>query len=78
MRSMRTSKRWTDAERQKVRDHYSYIGTRELAKALPGRSPRSIMSAANRLGVKKCQDRLREMGRENVATRYEEPEAPEE
>jgi len=41
----------------------------ELARRL-GRSVKSVVSKAHNLGMKKSDDRLREMGRENVSVRY--------
>lgn len=62
--------RWTETEKQHIQAHYSAIGARKLRELLPTRSEMAIMDMASRLGVHKCQDRLREMGRENVNVRW--------
>ncbi len=60
--------RWSAAEKAFLREHYPWIANERLAEH-SGRSVRSLTSAATRLGVKKCHERLGEMGRENQAGR---------
>lgn len=66
--------RWSETEKQHVREHYEAIGARKLRELLPTRSEVSIMDMASRMGLRKCHDRLREMGRENVLVRWSKRE----
>ena len=57
---------WSARDKKTLCEHYPYISSKKLTEAFPGRSARAITSLANRhLGLRKAQDRLREMGREN-------------
>ncbi len=56
---------WKEKEIARLKDHYPFISGKDLTKAFPGRSVRGITTMANRRGLQKCQERLREMGREN-------------
>lgn len=60
---MTNRERWTEEEKQIVREHYRDIGTSQLSQALPRRSPGAIADMAGRMGVKKSEERLKEMGR---------------
>jgi hypothetical protein len=63
--------RWGENEIALLRDGYSRVTNLVLARQL-GRSVASVANKANQLGLKKDSDVLREMGRRNVATRYEQ------
>ncbi|MHC4378418.1 MAG: SANT/Myb-like DNA-binding domain-containing protein [Planctomycetota bacterium] len=65
--------RWTEAELQILRELYPLRPNLEIAHQLK-RSVKSVVSKAYHLGLKKDPQRLREMGRENVALRYEDDE----
>jgi hypothetical protein len=56
---------WTKQELETLRAHYPFISATRLPAALPGRSVRSITTTAYRQKLRKCHDRLKEMGREN-------------
>ena len=62
--------RWKSEELEFLRENYAVQPNLELAKQL-GRSVKSVVSKAHHLGLKKSDDRLREMGRENVSVRYQ-------
>ncbi|MEZ5979443.1 MAG: hypothetical protein R3F34_14660 [Planctomycetota bacterium] len=62
--------RWTEEDLEKLRELYASTPNLEIAKAL-SRSVKSVVSKAHHLGLKKDEDRLREMGRENVKRRYQ-------
>lgn len=73
--------RWTETEKQYLREHYPYIGTKKLTELLPGRTPMAIYRQAFMSDMKKTHDRLIEQGRENVALRkdrqvFKTPEPP--
>jgi hypothetical protein len=61
--------RWTSAEIQRLTELYPNTSNLDIAQAL-GRSVKSVVSKAHNMGLKKDEDRLREMGRENVSLRY--------
>jgi hypothetical protein len=61
--------RWTDAELVVLREMYPTAANLEIARRL-SRSVKSVVSKAHHLGLKKDEERLRAMGRENVALRY--------
>jgi hypothetical protein len=65
--------RWTEEELQILRELYPLRPNLEIAHQLK-RSVKSVVSKAYHLGLKKDPERLREMGRENVALRYEDDE----
>ncbi len=56
---------WSKREMDTLKAHYPFIPAKQMAQALQGRSVSAIMSMANREELKKCHDRLQEMGREN-------------
>lgn len=62
-------KHWTPHEKQILKEHYAYIGNHELQEALMLRTTGAIRLQGSRMGLKKAHDRLREMGRENIALR---------
>lgn len=64
------NKHWNSKEADIVRKHYPHVSNADLARALPGRSPRAILSHANRMGLLKHPERLREVGKENMAKRW--------
>lgn len=61
--------RWSKPEIEQLREIYPTMANLEIAAKL-NRSVKSVVSKAHNLGLKKEADRLREMGRENVAMRY--------
>jgi hypothetical protein len=61
--------RWSDQELDLLRRSYPNTPNLELARRL-NRSVKSVVSKAHHLDLKKDVERLREMGRENVALRY--------
>lgn len=61
--------RWNDAEIERLRQLYPESPNLDIARELR-RSVKSIVSKAHDLGLRKNEDRLREMGRENVRQRY--------
>ena len=61
--------RWTKPEIEQLREMYPTVSNLDIAQKL-NRSVKSVVSKAHNLGLKKEADRLREMGRENVAMRY--------
>lgn len=62
--------RWTASELALLRRDYPSRSNIEIARGL-GRSVKSVVSKAHHLGLQKSQDRLREMGAENVRKRYD-------
>lgn len=66
--------RWTDQELDTLRELYPHRPNLEIARRLD-RSVKSVVSKAHNMGLKKAPQRLREMGRQNVALRYREDEA---
>ncbi|MEM7515832.1 MAG: hypothetical protein AAF368_02765, partial [Planctomycetota bacterium] len=61
--------RWDQAEIDKLRELYPDHANLDIAKML-NRTVKSIVSKAHNLGLKKDDERLRAMGRENVSRRY--------
>jgi hypothetical protein len=61
--------RWTKPEIEHLKEMYPTVSNLDIAQRL-NRSVKSVVSKAHNLGLKKEADRLREMGRENVAMRY--------
>lgn len=61
--------RWGKPEIELLKELYPATSNLEIAARL-NRSVKSVVSKAHNLGLKKEADRLREMGRENVAMRY--------
>ena len=61
--------RWRPEELELLRKKYDTESNLEISKKL-GRSVKSVVSKAHHLGLKKSDDRLREMGRANVSVRY--------
>ena len=61
--------RWTAAQLEWIRREYPERSNLELARML-GRSAKSIVSKAHRLGLKKTSERKRLMGMENADRRY--------
>lgn len=68
--------RWSEEEKKTLRDHYAYISNEDLSKALPGRTARSLNDCAQRMGLKKSQDRLREMAQANISKRKDRQSEP--
>jgi hypothetical protein len=62
--------RWTAGDLSALRRLYPDHGNVEIARILE-RSVKSVVSKAHGLGLRKSEDRLREMGKANVALRYE-------
>jgi len=69
--------RWTAEDVEKLRELYPETPNLDIAHAL-GRTLKSVVSKAHDLGLKKSSQRLRDMGRENVALRYrpDDPSQP--
>jgi len=63
--------RWDLASIEALKFAYPTISNHELAQQL-GRSIKSVVSKAHTLGLKKTHARLQQMGRDNVAKRYEQ------
>ena len=61
--------RWADDEIKQLEKLYPDHSNLEIAKILD-RSVKSVVSKAHNLGLKKDDDRLKAMGRENVSRRY--------
>jgi hypothetical protein len=61
--------RWSQEELRTLRELYPTAANLDIAQRLD-RSVKSIVSKAHHIGIKKDVERLREMGRENVALRY--------
>lgn len=61
--------RWSADEEARLKDLYPTISNHEIAQTLR-RSTKSIVSKAHALGLKKSDERLRQMGRVNVSKRY--------
>ena len=59
-------KHWTEEEKAVLKSHYANISARDLTKVLQGRSPGAVCDQAERLGLRKSHERLRELGSENV------------
>jgi hypothetical protein len=68
-RSSTTMPRWRAEEIAVLRESYPTESNLALARRL-GRSVKSVVSKAHHLRLEKSPERLREMGRENVAVRY--------
>lgn len=66
--------RWRPEDVEKLRALYPETPNLEIAKQLE-RTLKSVVSKAHDLGLKKSPDRLRDMGRENVALRYRRDDA---
>lgn len=62
--------RWTDEEIGYLNQFYPFIPAAELAELFERRPPRAIAAKASRMGLQKCPERLREMGRDNVLIRW--------
>jgi hypothetical protein len=73
-RTMPFTKPWTEVEKKRLREHFPFVGSKALSEAYDGRSAKALNDMAQRCGVKKSPERLREMGRENVGKRRETPE----
>lgn len=63
--------RWRADELELLARDYPVLSNLELARTL-GRSVKSVVSKAHHLGLKKSEERLRTMGRENVSLRYQD------
>lgn len=60
--------RWSSEELERLVELYPNTPNLDIAHRL-GRSVKSVVSKAHHMGLKKCDERLREMGRQNVALR---------
>lgn len=65
--------RWSAKEIETLRREYPTRSGVELAHML-GRSVKSIVSRAYKMKLKKDEERLKVMGKENVALRYADPQ----
>ena len=65
--------RWKEEELAILRETYADGSNLEIARRL-GRSVKSVISTAHRLGLRKSPDRLHEMGRTNVRARFSRSE----
>ncbi len=61
--------RWSAEELELLKELYPTTPNLEIAHQV-GRSIKSVVSKAHQMGLRKDEERLREMGRENVAARY--------
>ena len=61
--------RWTETQIKILRYYYRTVNN-SLIASLVGRSAKSVVTMASRLGLKKSKARLVEMGRQNVAKRW--------
>lgn len=66
--------RWSDEERGLLKEYWSALPIAKLHEAFPGRTKRAVIAQAALMGLKKSEERLREMGRENTAKRWEKEE----
>lgn len=66
--------RWTHEQVEKLRSLYADRDNLAVAREL-GRTVASVANKANLLGLKKCKHLLADIGRANVAARYQEREA---
>lgn len=62
--------RWSRDELARLEELYPIASNLDIAREL-GRSVKSVVSKAHHLGLKKGKARLQQMGRQNVAIRYE-------
>lgn len=64
--------RWTPEEITHLRQFYPFISAKELSELFDGRhTPKSLKDKAWNLKIFKAPERLREMGRMNVAIRWD-------
>jgi hypothetical protein len=61
--------RWSEDELELLRQRYPTEPNLEIARSL-SRSVKSVVSKAHHLGLRKDEERLKAMGRENVSRRY--------
>ena len=64
--------RWTESEKEQLKAHYHAISAERMSELLD-RSPAAIKEMAWRMDLKKCQERLAEVGRENIKGRWDPP-----
>jgi len=62
--------RWKSEDLELLEQSYAAVSNLELAQRL-GRSVKSVLAKAHQVGLRKDHARLREMGRANVAARYQ-------
>jgi hypothetical protein len=68
---MSSARRWSETERAHLAAFYPAISAQKLTEILPDRTPKAIKAQAIHLGIGKCHERLREMGRTNVRKRWD-------
>jgi hypothetical protein len=73
MRGMVGNKHWSESEIQQLQQHYEAIGNARLTELLSDRTEKAIRQQAHRLGVKKCTERLVQMGHENIKGAFKQP-----
>lgn len=61
--------RWDEVDLAYLQDHYAETDNLTLALHLD-RTVKSVVSRAQKLGLKKSPERLQEMGRVNISIRY--------
>jgi hypothetical protein len=61
--------RWTEEQYRILREMYPTFSNLEIARRI-GRSLKSVTSTGHKLGLKKSEERMREMGKENIRHRY--------
>lgn len=61
---------WNADERRSLSEHFSAIDSSRLQHLIEDRSVKAIRDQARRMGLTKCHERLRELGRENVEKRW--------
>ena len=66
--------RWGDEEKAVLREYWPKLSVEKIQEAFPGRTKRAVIAQAALMGLRKSEDRLKEMGRENISKRWVEPE----
>lgn len=67
-------KPWSAQEREHLKAFYPAISAQKLTELITDRSAQAIKQQAHRMDVRKCHERLREMGAENIQKRWHPPE----
>lgn len=62
--------RWTVEQLEYIRDNYTSLSNKELS-CRTGKTVKAINTFAVRFGLRKSQERLAEMGRQNVSMRWD-------
>lgn len=62
--------RWSDDDKRILHEYWASLPIAKLHEAFPGRTKRAVIAQAGLMGLKKSEERLREMGRENTQKRW--------